>query len=113
MLGAGDSEALPHEEVFCLKGHDGPVLAVRLNKAGTYCLSCGKVGLCDFRPSGIPSLQLCPVLKASCRLQDRSIRLWNPHRGVLIKTYAGNTIKEVQMLKNFAAAQSSLAASHV
>lgn len=61
MLGAGDREALPHEEVFCLKGHDGPVLAIRLNKAGTYCLSCGKVSLCDFSFSG--NLSLWPVLK--------------------------------------------------
>jgi hypothetical protein len=26
-----------------LAGHDGPVLAVRYNGAGTYCLTCGKV----------------------------------------------------------------------
>ena len=44
MSGAdNDRETLPKEEIFCLKGHDGPVLAVRFNKAGTYCLSCGKV----------------------------------------------------------------------
>lgn len=34
---------LPGEKAFELKGHEGPVLAVRFNKSGTYCLSCGKV----------------------------------------------------------------------
>ena len=37
------TEHLPTEEAFCLKGHEGPVLAVRFNSTGTYCLSCGKV----------------------------------------------------------------------
>ena len=37
------TEHLPTEEAFCLKGHEGPVLAVRFNSSGTYCLSCGKV----------------------------------------------------------------------
>lgn len=46
-----------------MKGHDGPVLSVRFNRQGTYCLSCGK---------------------------DRTIRLWNPHRGIAIKTYTGH-----------------------
>ncbi len=36
-------ERLPNEEAHCLKGHEGPVLAVRFNRSGTYCLSCGKV----------------------------------------------------------------------
>ncbi|KAK9915970.1 hypothetical protein WJX75_006744 [Coccomyxa subellipsoidea] len=64
MLGTDSvGETLPKEESFCLRGHDGPVLAVRFNNPGTYCLSCGK---------------------------DRSIRLWNPHKGLLIKTYAGH-----------------------
>eukprot|EP00884_Botryococcus_braunii_P006060 jgi/Botrbrau1/15455/Bobra.43_2s0079.1 len=56
-------ERLACEEVACLKGHEGPVLAVRFNKKGSYCLSCGK---------------------------DRSIKLWNPHKGRLIKTYTGH-----------------------
>ena len=38
------AEGLPKQELHCLKGHDGPVLAVRFNRTGTYCLSCGKVG---------------------------------------------------------------------
>ncbi|ETV95255.1 hypothetical protein H310_11160 [Aphanomyces invadans] len=53
-----------------LRGHDGPVFAVRFNEKGTYCMSCGS---------------------------DRTIRLWNPHRegtegtgsALLIKTYRG------------------------
>ena len=39
----GDKDGLPVNEAFTLRGHDGPVLGVRFNKAGTYCLSCGKV----------------------------------------------------------------------
>ena len=34
---------LPSKEQRTLKGHEGPVLAVRFNTAGTYCLTCGKV----------------------------------------------------------------------
>jgi hypothetical protein len=37
------NEKLPSSEAFCLKGHEGPVLAVRFNALGTYCMSCGKV----------------------------------------------------------------------
>lgn len=47
-------------EECTLKGHVGPVLVVRFNRDGQYCLSGGK---------------------------DRSIMLWNPHRGTRIKTY--------------------------
>ena len=36
-------DRLPSKETHVLKGHDGPVFAVRFNKAGTYCVSCGKV----------------------------------------------------------------------
>ncbi|GBF92112.1 hypothetical protein Rsub_04459 [Raphidocelis subcapitata] len=55
--------ALPSKEAFELTGHEGAVLNVRLNPAGTYCLSCGK---------------------------DRTVRLWNPHKGIPIKTYSGH-----------------------
>lgn len=37
------NEHLPSQEAHCLVGHEGPVLAVRFNSQGTYCLSCGKV----------------------------------------------------------------------
>ena len=53
-------EDLPGKEVNVLKGHEGGVLAARFNTDGNYVLSCGK---------------------------DRTIRLWNPHRGIHIKTY--------------------------
>ena len=51
---------VPGKEANVLKGHEGAVLAARFNSDGNYCLSCGK---------------------------DRTIRLWNPHRGIHIKTY--------------------------
>jgi len=34
---------LPSELVHTLTGHEGPVLNVRFNPKGTYCISCGKV----------------------------------------------------------------------
>lgn len=37
------TEHLPNTEALTLTGHEGPVLAVRFNNTGTYCLSCGKV----------------------------------------------------------------------
>ncbi|XP_039063947.1 WD repeat domain-containing protein 83-like isoform X2 [Hibiscus syriacus] len=55
-----NSSELPRKETNVLKGHDGAVLAARFNYDGNYCLSCGK---------------------------DRTIRLWNPHRGIHIITY--------------------------
>lgn len=91
------SEHLPTEEVFCLTGHEGPVLAVRFNSSGTYCLSCGKVlrsppVLLLMQLRCFACYELCrernSVLKRRC-LQDRTIRLWNPHRGIAIKTYQG------------------------
>ncbi|PSC74259.1 WD repeat domain-containing 83 [Micractinium conductrix] len=57
------NERLPCREHAVLTGHEGPVLAVRFNRQGTYALSGGK---------------------------DRSVRLWNPHRGIPIKVYAGH-----------------------
>eukprot|EP00887_Chlorella_sp_A99_P003979 scaffold11.g3979.t1 len=60
---AAPNERLPETETNVLRGHEGPVLCVRFNPAGTYCLSGGK---------------------------DRAVRLWNPHRSMLIKTYTGH-----------------------
>lgn len=51
---------LPTREASVLRGHEGAVLAVRFNADGNYCLSCGR---------------------------DRTLRLWNPHRAIPIKTY--------------------------
>ncbi|CAD7697699.1 unnamed protein product [Ostreobium quekettii] len=56
-------ERLPCRESGQLTGHEGAVLAVRFNRQGTYILSCGK---------------------------DQTVRLWNPHRQLLIKTYTGH-----------------------
>ena len=44
-----DSDAQAQAELPCtlmrgLRGHEGPVLAVRFNAQGSYCISCGKVG---------------------------------------------------------------------
>jgi mitogen-activated protein kinase organizer 1 len=51
---------LPTRCEATLRGHDGSVLCVRYNKDGKYCLSGGA---------------------------DRTVRLWNPHKGFLVKTY--------------------------
>ncbi|KAK9096408.1 hypothetical protein Sjap_021905 [Stephania japonica] len=66
------SELLPKKEANVLKGHEGAVLAARFNQDGNYCLSCGK---------------------------DRTIRLWNPHRGIHIKTYKshGRDVRDVHV----------------
>lgn len=63
---------LPRVEANVLRGHEGAVLAARFNKNGEYCLSCGK---------------------------DRTIRLWNPHRGLHIKTYKshGREVRDVHV----------------
>ncbi|EEF32303.1 WD-repeat protein, putative [Ricinus communis] len=66
------SADLPQKEANLLKGHEGAVLAARFNGDGNYCLSCGK---------------------------DRTIRLWNPHRGIHIKTYKshGREVRDVHV----------------
>ncbi|KAK4411595.1 WD repeat domain-containing protein 83 [Sesamum angolense] len=63
---------LPRTEANVLRGHEGAVLAARFNANGEYCLSCGK---------------------------DRTIRLWNPHRGLHIKTYKshGREVRDVHV----------------
>ncbi|CAA6663787.1 unnamed protein product [Spirodela intermedia] len=68
----GSSSGLPTKEANVLKGHEGAVLAVRFNGDGNYCLSCGK---------------------------DRTLRLWNPHRGIHIKTYTshGREVRDVHV----------------
>ncbi|TMW63253.1 hypothetical protein Poli38472_002194 [Pythium oligandrum] len=68
---------VPSQCVRVLRGHHGPVNAVRFNEKGTYVMTCG---------------------------QDKTIRLWNPHRdgleqqgdGLLIKTYQGRHGYDVQ-----------------
>ncbi|MQL89814.1 hypothetical protein Taro_022393, partial [Colocasia esculenta] len=68
----GSSSDLPTKEANVLRGHEGAVLAVRFNGDGNYCLSCGK---------------------------DRTLRLWNPHRGIHIKTYKshGREVRDVHV----------------
>lgn len=55
-LGVAPSEHLPTSQAAVLTGHEGPVLAVRFNAQGTYCLSCGKV--CYRRCAALISLRL-------------------------------------------------------
>ncbi|XP_058090969.1 uncharacterized protein LOC131237288 isoform X2 [Magnolia sinica] len=69
---SGTGEELPRKEANVLRGHEGAVLATRFNSDGNYCLSCGK---------------------------DRTLRLWNPHRGIQIKTYKshGREVRDVHV----------------
>ena len=94
----GEKDGLPVNEAFTLRGHDGPVLGVRFNKAGTYCLSCGKVYhtlTCDaysLHPTftaHLPRPTHAWLSHSYTAMQDRAIKLWNPRKGNLIKTYNG------------------------
>lgn len=71
-MSAGGGGDVPRTEVNVLKGHEGAVLAARFNGDGNYCLTGGK---------------------------DRTIRLWNPHRGIHIKTYKshGREVRDVHV----------------
>ncbi|XP_064387082.1 WD repeat domain-containing protein 83-like [Halichondria panicea] len=60
---ASTENALPTEVAFELLGHQGAVRAVRFNRTGSYCLTCGS---------------------------DRTVRLWNPHKGLPVKSYSGH-----------------------
>ena len=83
------TEHLPTEAVLQLAGHEGAVLAVRFNASGTYCLSCGKV-LARWAFASRVSLSCSGALSDTlCQTQDRTLRLWNPHKGTAIKTYTG------------------------
>ncbi|XP_060184189.1 uncharacterized protein LOC132613909 isoform X2 [Lycium barbarum] len=66
---------VPKQKVHVLEGHAGAVLAARFNSNGEYALSCGK---------------------------DRTIRLWNPHRGIHIKTYKahGREVRDVHVTQD-------------
>ena len=54
---------LPCKETRDLEGHQGAVRAARFNYDGNYCLTCGS---------------------------DKLLKLWNPHKGTLLKTYSGH-----------------------
>ncbi|XP_069623354.1 WD repeat domain-containing protein 83 [Ranitomeya imitator] len=49
-----------HRRLLCAQG---AVRAVRFNVDGNYCMTCGS---------------------------DKSLKLWNPHKGTLLKTYSGH-----------------------
>jgi mitogen-activated protein kinase organizer 1 len=53
-----------------LEGHSGHVWVVRYNSKGNYCMSGG---------------------------QDKSVKLWNPHKGTLVQSYKDHS-KEVMDL---------------
>ncbi|EAS01217.1 MAP kinase organizer 1 (macronuclear) [Tetrahymena thermophila SB210] len=53
---------VPQQVHAVLKGHKGCIYQVKFNKNGEYCMSCS---------------------------QDRSIILWNPNKGTLIKQFSG------------------------
>jgi len=55
--------SFPSKEIAILKGHQGAVLVNKFSSDGNYCISAGS---------------------------DKSIRLWNPQKGLLIKTYTGH-----------------------
>ncbi|XP_052655969.1 LOW QUALITY PROTEIN: WD repeat domain-containing protein 83 [Harpia harpyja] len=54
---------LPRRRVRTLECGQGAVRAVRFNVDGNYCLTCGS---------------------------DKSLRLWNPHKGTALRTYQGH-----------------------
>ena len=64
---------LPKKEANVPREHDGLVLAARFNSEGNYYLSYCK---------------------------DRTIRLWNPHRGIHIKTYKSRANYELESIVN-------------
>ncbi|XP_071519678.1 WD repeat domain-containing protein 83 isoform X3 [Panulirus ornatus] len=57
------SEGIPSQLVRIIECKQGAVRAVRFNVDGGYCMSCGS---------------------------DKSVKLWNPHRGILLHTYNGH-----------------------
>ncbi|KAI8896399.1 WD40-repeat-containing domain protein [Globomyces pollinis-pini] len=64
-------DLLPVNETVTLKGHEGPINCAIFNQDGNYCLTGSA---------------------------DRSIKLWNPHTGMMIKTYKGHG-KEISAIQ--------------
>ncbi|KAM6389961.1 LOW QUALITY PROTEIN: WD repeat domain-containing protein 83 [Rhynochetos jubatus] len=56
-------DELPRRRVRTLECGQGAVRAVRFNADGNYCLTCGS---------------------------DKTLRLWNPHKGTALRTYQGH-----------------------
>lgn len=71
--GHSGGDWLPSNEARVLKGHEGPVFAVRFNKAGTYCLTCGKVSCMAgcFCAAWHPCVWCCMEAGAHTSLQAR------------------------------------------
>ncbi|KAL3868763.1 hypothetical protein ACJMK2_041528 [Sinanodonta woodiana] len=57
------SQEFPDILIHTINCKQGAVRAVRFNGDGIYCLTCGS---------------------------DKSVRLWNPHRNIALKTYSGH-----------------------
>eukprot|EP00898_Chlorokybus_atmophyticus_P003563 jgi/Chlat1/4207/Chrsp27S04289 len=72
-VGGGARDGVARRESAVLKGHEGAVLCVAFSKgAAQYAVSGGKD-------------------KATDVLLPQTVRLWNPNRSLLIKTYVGHT----------------------
>ncbi|XP_027489476.1 WD repeat domain-containing protein 83-like, partial [Corapipo altera] len=54
---------LPRQRVRSLQCGQGAVRAARFNADGNYCLTCGS---------------------------DKTLKLWNPHKGTALRTYQGH-----------------------
>lgn len=67
------SPSLPKKQINVLRGHYGPVLAVKYNANGSYVMSAG---------------------------QDKMVRLWNPVRGTLVKTYKAHGYEVLDVIIN-------------
>ena len=79
------AQHLPRTEARSLSGHEGAVLAVRFNRDGNYCLSCGK---------------------------DRTLRLWNPHTGAHVKTYKSHA-REVRDVHSSSYVRTHVSLAHL
>eukprot|EP00798_Chlamydomonas_sp_ICE-L_P031457 gene31457-6640_t len=87
-----EAVGLPCKESHVLKGHEGPVFAVRYNSAGTYALSCGKethVLKGHEAPLFADRYSRAGTYALSCG-KDRNVVLWNPSNGTRVKTYEGH-----------------------
>ena len=91
---------LPTELAFELSGHQGPVRSVRLNSElrKLYQLSMWLLYPHDAISLGwfLKDFNTCTITLVgngnyclTCG-SDKTVRLWNPHKGLRIKTYSGH-----------------------
>lgn len=73
---------LPTQLAAELTGHQGPVRAVRFNSKCLYIICCFL--LLKFTENGNYCL--------TCG-SDKTVKLWNPHRQLLIKSYSGHGLE--------------------